>query len=54
MATRFQEAINRIQKNIFVCKRCKSKIRAPSLKVSQGKVKCRSCSSAKLRPKRKK
>lgn len=54
MATKFEEAINRILKNIFVCKICKTKIRAPGLKVSQGKVKCRKCNSTKLRPKRKK
>lgn len=51
---KFEEATVRILKNIFVCKTCKSKIRAPSLKVSQGKIKCRKCSSRKLRPKRKK
>tara|TARA_Y100000310_G_scaffold246570_1_gene251893 strand:- start:277 stop:438 length:162 start_codon:yes stop_codon:yes gene_type:complete len=51
---KFEEAGKRIQKNIFVCKICKAKVRAPSLKVSQGKIKCRSCSSKKLRPKRKK
>ncbi|MEK6899974.1 MAG: hypothetical protein AABX05_02510 [Nanoarchaeota archaeon] len=54
MATKFEEALGRTIKNVFVCKICKSKIRAPSLKVSQGKVKCRNCSSMKLRPKRKK
>ncbi|MBU0459188.1 MAG: 50S ribosomal protein L40e [Nanoarchaeota archaeon] len=51
---KFEEAGKRLQKNIFVCKNCKSKIRASSLKVSQSKIKCRSCSSRKLRPKRKK
>jgi len=51
---KFEEAINRKQKNIFVCKLCKAKVRAPSLRVSQGKVKCRSCKSGKLRPKSKK
>ncbi|MBU0470651.1 MAG: hypothetical protein KKA62_04735 [Nanoarchaeota archaeon] len=54
MATKFEEAIKRNQTNIFVCKDCKAKVRAPSLKVSQGKIKCRSCKSLKLRPKRKK
>ncbi|MEW5896167.1 MAG: 50S ribosomal protein L40e [Nanoarchaeota archaeon] len=54
MATKFEEALNRNIKNVFVCRICKSKIRAPSLKVSQGKVKCRKCDSRKLRPKRKK
>ena len=51
---KFEEAMNRIMKNIFVCRSCKSKVRAPSLKVSQSKIKCRKCSSRKLRPKRKK
>lgn len=51
---KFEEAAARIMKNIFVCRICKAKIRAPSLKVSQGKVKCRSCKATKLRPKRKK
>src|SRR3989344_6029105 len=48
------EALNRLIKGVFVCKVCKSKIRASSLKVSRGKIKCRNCSSLKLRPKRKK
>ena len=52
--SKFEEAIARKQKNIFVCKNCKAKIRAPSLKVAQKKVTCRSCKSTKLRPKRKK
>ncbi|MBS3123847.1 hypothetical protein J4437_04400 [Candidatus Woesearchaeota archaeon] len=51
---KFEEAGARLLKNIFVCRVCKSKLRAPSLKVSQGAVKCRSCNSRKLRPKRKK
>jgi ribosomal protein L40E len=51
---KFEEAVARRQKNIFVCKTCKSKIRAPSLKVSQGSIRCRKCDSKKLRPKRKK
>ncbi|MBT4935320.1 50S ribosomal protein L40e [Candidatus Woesearchaeota archaeon] len=51
---KFEEANARLMKNIFVCRRCKSKVRTPSLKVSLGKSKCRKCSSQKLRPKRKK
>ncbi|NQV91063.1 hypothetical protein HQ489_01170 [Candidatus Woesearchaeota archaeon] len=54
MASKFPEAIDRLQKNIFVCRNCKTKLRAPSLKVAQGKVSCRKCSTKKLRPKRKK
>ncbi len=51
---KFEEATARLIRGIFVCRNCKSKIRASSLKVSQGKVKCRNCKSPKLRPKRKK
>ncbi len=48
------EAEARIFHNVFVCKKCKSKIRAPVLKVAEQKVKCRKCGSKALRPKRKK
>ena len=51
---KFEEAQARLMKNIFVCRNCKSKVRTPSLKVSQGKARCRKCTSKKLRPKRKK
>lgn len=48
------EADARLYKNVFVCKRCKRKIRAQPLKVFAGKVKCRHCGSNALRPVRKK
>jgi len=48
------EADARIFRNIFICKKCKSRIRASSMKVTQGKVKCRKCGSRALRPVRKK
>ncbi|RLE41866.1 50S ribosomal protein L40e [Candidatus Woesearchaeota archaeon] len=51
---RFAEAEARKFKNIFVCRKCKSKIRAQPLKVKLGKVKCRKCGSKALRPVRKK
>lgn len=51
---KFPEADNRKFKNVFVCKRCKSKLRAPILKVLAGKVRCRSCQTTQLRVKRKK
>ncbi|MBS3076174.1 hypothetical protein J4481_00330 [Candidatus Pacearchaeota archaeon] len=40
MSTRIQEAINRMFKNVFVCKNCRSKIRSRPLKILEGKVKC--------------
>jgi ribosomal protein L40E len=51
---KFQEAEARLFRNIFVCKVCKSKIRAPSMKVLAGKIKCRKCGSKALRNVRKK
>ncbi len=51
---KFEEAEARLFKNIFVCKKCKRKMRAPSLKVSAGKINCRTCSSKALRTVRKK
>jgi ribosomal protein L40E len=51
---KFQEAIDRNFKNIFVCRRCKTKIRAPTLKVIAGKIKCRKCAGKVLRPIKKK
>jgi len=51
---KFPEAEVRMFRNIFVCKKCKTKIRAHSMKVRQGKIKCRRCNSKALRPVRKK
>lgn len=51
---KFPESEARLFHNIFVCKRCKSKIRAPYLKVLAGKISCRKCSGKALRPVRKK
>jgi len=51
---KFPEAEARRMHNIFVCKKCKTKIRAPTMKVIQGKIKCRKCNSKELRPLRKK
>jgi len=48
------EAEARLFRGIFVCRKCKSKIRAPSMKVSQSKISCRKCGSKALRPIRKK
>ena len=48
------EADARLFRNIFICKKCKSKIRASSMKVTQGKIRCRKCNSRALRPIRKK
>jgi ribosomal protein L40E len=47
------EAASRLFHRVFVCRKCKSKIRADLAKVMAGKVKCRKCGSRNLRPKRK-
>lgn len=51
---KFPEAEARKFRNVFVCKVCKTKLRAPNLKVIQGKISCRKCGSYALRPVRKK
>ncbi|MBS3132903.1 50S ribosomal protein L40e [Candidatus Woesearchaeota archaeon] len=47
---KFPESEQRFFRNTFVCKKCKAKVRAPNLKVIQGKVKCRKCKGKALRP----
>jgi ribosomal protein L40E len=44
----------RLFKNIFICKECKSKIRAEPIRIISGKVRCRKCNSKRFRPIRKK
>jgi len=51
---KFPEAKARLYTNMFVCRKCKSKIRASPLKVILKKIKCRKCNSKALRPVRKK
>jgi ribosomal protein L40E len=51
---KFPEAEARKFHNTFVCRRCKTKVRAPNLKVIAGKVSCRKCKGKALRPVRKK
>ena len=51
---KFPEAMDRRFKNMFVCRRCKTKIKAPTLKVIAGQIKCRKCDSKVLRPIKKK
>lgn len=48
------EASNRMFKNVFVCKKCQTKIRAEPQKILKGKVKCRKCKKSAFRPLRKK
>lgn len=52
--TKFPSAEARLFKNKFVCRRCKSVIRASNLKIIAGKVTCRKCGSHTFKGKRKK
>jgi len=51
---KFPEAEARRFHNVFVCRVCKTKMKAPNMKVLQGKVACRKCGSSQLRTVRKK
>ncbi|HIH38073.1 50S ribosomal protein L40e [Candidatus Woesearchaeota archaeon] len=51
---KFAEADNRLFKNRFACKRCKTVTKTSGLLVQQKKAACRKCGSKDLRPKRKK
>ncbi|MBD3253325.1 hypothetical protein GF386_06330 [Candidatus Pacearchaeota archaeon] len=54
MATKLPVTQSRLYKDIFVCKNCKTKIRADSRKIIEGKVRCRKCLKKSFRPIRKK
>lgn len=49
MAAKIPEAQNRLFKNVYVCKKCVSKIKANPQKVLAGKAKCRKCGKTALR-----
>ncbi len=48
------EATARLFKNVFVCKKCHTKIKANPIKILEGKVKCRKCKKNAFRTLRKK
>jgi len=47
------EASARMFNRVFICKRCKSKVRADSIKIRARKIACRNCGSRDFRPKKK-
>ena len=51
---KIKEAHNRIFKNMYVCKKCRTKIRSDPQKILKGKVKCRKCKKTAFRPLKKK
>lgn len=54
MATKLPAAQKRMFKNIFVCRRCSSKIRTDPIRVVQKQVACRRCKGRAFRPVRSK
>lgn len=54
MATKLPAAQARLYRNIFVCKKCKLKIRSDPKKILEKKVRCRKCLRSEFRPVRKK
>jgi len=53
MASKFEEAQARLFKNVFVCKKCKSKKKSTTQKVLQGKILCKKCGGKAFRVPRK-
>ena len=51
---KFAEAEARWFKNVFVCRKCKHKLKSSGMKIAQGKVKCRNCGRRTLRAIKKK
>ena len=51
---KFHEADVRKFRNVFICRKCKSKIKSPNAKIIQGKVSCRRCGSRAFKAVRKK
>lgn len=51
---KFPEAAKRIFGNVFVCRKCKTKMRADPAKIMKGKISCKKCNSPALRPIKKK
>jgi len=54
MATKIPIAQKRMFQNVFICKKCKRKIRSSPVKVIAGKVKCPKCDSRTFRAIKKK
>ncbi|MBI2657269.1 hypothetical protein HYX08_01090 [Candidatus Woesearchaeota archaeon] len=51
---KFPEADVRKFRNVFVCRKCKAKVKAPNMKIIQGKISCRGCGGKAFKAVRKK
>ncbi|MBS3108680.1 hypothetical protein J4409_02310 [Candidatus Woesearchaeota archaeon] len=47
---KFPEAVARLHHNVFVCKKCKAKMRTQMARILQKSVACRKCGSKVFRP----
>ncbi len=54
MATKIQEAVNRLFKNLYICQKCGTKMRSDPQKILKGKIKCRKCKKRQFRGLKKK
>ena len=54
MATKIQEAQDRLFKNVFICQKCSSKRKADPQRVLKGQIKCRKCQKSEFRVPKKK
>ena len=46
---KFPEASKRLYENVFICKKCKRKVRSTPQKVIQKKLSCRNCQGKNFR-----
>ncbi len=51
---KFPEAETRLFHNVFVCRKCKTRLKTTSFKVKAKTTKCKKCNYKSLRPVRKK
>ncbi len=51
---KFEEAEKRLFRNKFVCRKCKSVVKAPNIKILEGKIACRKCGGKAFKPVRRK
>lgn len=51
---KFPEASKRLFGNVFVCRKCKTRMKADPAKIMKGMIRCKKCNSVALRPIKKK
>lgn len=54
MAAKIPEVYNRKFKNVFVCRKCQTKMKSDPQRILKGKVKCRKCKKSSFRTLKKK